>query len=93
MAPRRTVSHPRILGVEENGRAKAQAPGAQKPISFFTVPDVAEHLGVSTRTVRRWIDDEELVAHKFGRAVRISEGDLREFLAAHRGWRRRLLLS
>jgi excisionase family DNA binding protein len=54
-------------------------------ISFFTVSDVAEHLGVSTRTVRRWIDGRRLIAHHFGRAVRIAEEDLRAFLAAHRG--------
>ncbi len=54
-------------------------------INFFTVTDVAEHLGVATRTVRRWIDDGQLIAHHFGRAVRIAEEDLRTFLAAHRG--------
>jgi excisionase family DNA binding protein len=58
---------------------------SREHISFFAVPDVAEHLGVSTRTVRRWIEDRQLVAHHFGRAVRISEEDLRKFLAAHRG--------
>ncbi len=54
-------------------------------ISFFTVSDVAEHLGVSTRTVRRWIEGGQLIAHHFGRAVRIAEEDVRAFLAAHRG--------
>ncbi len=54
-------------------------------ISFFSVSDVAEHLGVSTRTVRRWIEDGQLIAHHFGRAVRIAEEDLRAFLAAHPG--------
>jgi excisionase family DNA binding protein len=58
---------------------------SQERISFFTVPDIAEHLGVSTRTVRRWIDDKQLVAHHFGRAVRVSERDLRNFLATTRG--------
>ena len=54
-------------------------------ISFFTVPEVAEHLGVSERSVRRWIEDRQLVAHHLGRSVRISEQDLRTFLAARRG--------
>ena len=51
---------------------------------FFTVAEVAERLGVSTRTIRRWIENLELVAHRFGRAVRIAECDLKAFLAMHR---------
>jgi excisionase family DNA binding protein len=54
-------------------------------IQFFTVTETAEMLGVCTRTVRRWIDRGELIAHRFGNAVRIAEPDLRAFLAIHRG--------
>jgi len=45
---------------------------------------VAEVLSVSDRTVRRWIDRGELVAHRFGRNVRIAETDLKAFLALRR---------
>ena len=41
-------------------------------------------LGVSTRTVRRWIKRGDLVAHHFGTAVRIAEADLKAFIARHR---------
>ena len=58
----------------------------RKAIKFFTIPEVAECVNVSTRTIRRWIDRGELVAHRFGTAVRIAEADLRAFLAQHRGW-------
>jgi excisionase family DNA binding protein len=54
-------------------------------INFFTIAEVAERLAVNPRTVRRRIKAGDLVAHQFGRAVRIAEGDLRAFLAAHRG--------
>ena len=54
-------------------------------IKFFTTTEVAERLGVATRTVRRWIKSGDLVVHRFGGVVRIAEGDLRAFLAAHRG--------
>jgi excisionase family DNA binding protein len=57
---------------------------SRERISFFTVSDVAGHLGVSTRTVRRWVEGRQLIAHHFGRAVRIAEEDLRTFLRAHR---------
>lgn len=53
-------------------------------IQFFTIAEVAEMLRVCTRTVRRWIAAGELVAHRFGNAVRIAEPDLRAFLALHR---------
>src|SRR4051794_11214334 len=49
---------------------------------FHTVTEVAVWLGVSTRSVHRWIADGELIAHRFGRAVRIAETDLKAFLDA-----------
>ncbi len=52
--------------------------------AFWTIQGIAEHLDVSQRTVRRWIASGELVAHKLGRAVRVSDSDLRDFLARHR---------
>ena len=48
---------------------------------FYTVAQVANMLAVSQRSVRRWISAGELLAHRFGRQVRISEIDLRAFLA------------
>jgi excisionase family DNA binding protein len=54
------------------------------PIQFFTIAEVAEMLRVCTRTVRRWTDSRQLVAHRPGGVVRIAENDLRAFLALHR---------
>jgi excisionase family DNA binding protein len=51
---------------------------------FFTVNEVAEIVGVSVRTVRRWIKSGDLVAHHIGTVVRIAESDLRAFIARHR---------
>jgi excisionase family DNA binding protein len=56
-----------------------------EPPRFFSIAYVAEALSVSDRTVRRWIDRGELVAHRFGGGlVRISDPDLRAFLAIRR---------
>jgi excisionase family DNA binding protein len=52
-------------------------------VNFFKIPEVAERLRVSTRTVRRWIDDGRLIAHRIA-GIRIAENDLRAFLALHR---------
>jgi excisionase family DNA binding protein len=48
---------------------------------YFTIKAVAEALDVSSRTVRRWIANGDLIAHRSGGVVRIAEGDLRAFLA------------
>jgi excisionase family DNA binding protein len=53
-------------------------------IKFFTITEVAVRLNVATRTVRRWILAGDLVAHRAGAVVRISEADFRAFLALHR---------
>ena len=41
-------------------------------------------LAVSVRTVHRWIARRELAVHRLGGAVRISDSDLKVFLALHR---------
>jgi excisionase family DNA binding protein len=55
-----------------------------KEIQFFTILQVAERLNVSTRTVRRWIANGALVAHRFEAVVRVAESDLKLFLVQHR---------
>ena len=46
--------------------------------------EAAEWVGVSKRTVSRWIADQELAAHRLGKLVRIFESDLRAFIAKRR---------
>jgi excisionase family DNA binding protein len=57
---------------------------ARRHPRFYTIGDVAECIGVSTRTVHRWIDSGLLVAHQFGRLTRVSDADLRAFFDANR---------
>lgn len=58
--------------------------GAHKPRErFFTIQEIAEALGVSERTVRRWVSDGSLSAHRFGRTVRILESELKAFIGRH----------
>jgi excisionase family DNA binding protein len=53
--------------------------------TYFTVTEVAERLRVSTRHIRRAIANHELVAHHFGRVVRISSAELERFERVNRG--------
>lgn len=51
---------------------------------WLTIADVAELLQFSERQVRRWIEDGDLAAHKFGRQWRISDKDLEDYLRSRR---------
>jgi excisionase family DNA binding protein len=43
---------------------------------FLTVPQVAERWQVSEKKVRRLISSGDLIAHRFGVQIRVSEADL-----------------
>lgn len=47
---------------------------------FYTVDQVADSLGVSTRTVWRLIDSGDLVVHRIAGSVRISGADLGAYI-------------
>jgi excisionase family DNA binding protein len=51
---------------------------------FYTIEQIAESVEASTRTVRRWIAEGLLIAHRINGLVRISDLDFQAFLAAHR---------
>jgi len=48
---------------------------------FLTVADVAQLLKLNQQTVRNWIDQGSLPAHRVGRRVRIKRSDLEQLLA------------
>jgi excisionase family DNA binding protein len=47
---------------------------------LLTIPDVADYCRVSTKTVRRWITADDLVAIRLGNQWRIAPGDLDRFI-------------
>jgi excisionase family DNA binding protein len=51
---------------------------------YYTIKAVAEAIDVSTRTVRRWVANGDLIVHRVDGVVRIGERDVRAFLALHR---------
>ncbi len=51
---------------------------------LLAVSEVAELLRVSTKTVRRWIERQELRTHRLGRQLRVAEEDLAAFLGQRR---------
>ncbi len=51
---------------------------------LLTIEQAASYIQVSTKTVRRWIEARDLVAHKLGRQWRISNSDLQNFVRMRR---------
>lgn len=47
---------------------------------LYSTEYVSEYLGVSLRTVKRFISSGKLPVRRFGRAIRIKDEDLRRFL-------------
>ena len=66
--------------------SRTNGSGAQRrPLTKLrTIDETADLLNVSPRTVRRFIDLGALQAHRFGRLVRIADGDIALLLAANR---------
>lgn len=56
----------------------------QAKSKFYTIEQIAECVNASTRSVRRWVDQKLLIAHRLGGLIRISEADFAAFLAARR---------
>ena len=57
---------------------------ARLPDRLFSIPQAADQLGISEKSVRRAIQRGELVAHRIGRLLRIAEEDLAAFVAMRR---------
>lgn len=47
---------------------------------MLRVPDIAEELNVSIKTVHRWIEDGKLEAYRFGKDYRITPEAYQAFL-------------
>jgi excisionase family DNA binding protein len=53
-------------------------------ITWLNTKEAAERLGLTLRSLYRFIDEGDLVAYKFGRVIRIKEADLDRFMDASR---------
>ena len=75
-----------IFGSNRSGQTRGRGLMPAMP-NFLTIGEVAQLLGVCTRTVSRWIISGRLVAHRAGGVVRIARADFESFLRQHRGTR------
>ena len=52
--------------------------------TLYSIREIADHIKVSDKTVRRWIDQGRLPVHRIGRQLRISQPDLDVFIRTRR---------
>ena len=78
----------RTIDAEQTPPSKIKGPRHRSSVvatsALLNVAQVARHIGVSEKTVRRWIDSKILPAHRLGRLVRVSESDLNVFIRMSR---------
>jgi excisionase family DNA binding protein len=54
-------------------------------MTFLTIPQVARALGIDAKTARRLVADREIGVHRItGRLLRVSEEDLKAYVASKR---------
>jgi excisionase family DNA binding protein len=53
-------------------------------IVWLSTKEASERLGITLRSLYRFIDEGDLVAYKFGRVIRIQEKDVVEFIEGSR---------
>lgn len=53
-------------------------------IRWMSTKEASERLGVTLRTLYRFVDEGQLAAYKFGRVIRLKESDVDSFITASR---------
>lgn len=55
-----------------------------EPIHWLSTREASERLGITLRTLYRFVDEGQLPAYKFGRVIRLKESDVESFIEASR---------
>ena len=55
-----------------------------EPIVWLSTKEAAQRLGVTLRSLYRFIDEGDLAAYRFGRVIRLQEHDVDRFIEASR---------
>ena len=53
-------------------------------VDWLSTADAANALGITTRTLYRFINNGELAAYRFGRVIRVKRVDVEAFIEASR---------
>ena len=67
------------MRVSETGRTGSVAPVTDAP-RWLSTADAARRLGITSRTLYRFIDAGQLPAYRFGRVIRLQEAEVDSFI-------------
>ena len=67
-----------------DGKGGRVADGLTEGITWLSTKEAAARLGVTLRSLYRFIDEGDLVAYKFGRVIRLQQADVDRFIEASR---------
>ena len=54
--------------------------GASSQIEWLGTAEAARHLGITTRTLYRLVNEGQLPAYQFGRVFRLKQSDVEQFI-------------
>lgn len=57
---------------------------APTPIEWMNTGEAADYLGITTRTLYKFIDDGSLTGYRFGRVIRLKADDVVAFVETRR---------
>jgi excisionase family DNA binding protein len=69
---------------QQDSSEPSRGGSSAKRIRWVSTKDAASMLGVTLRTLYRFIDDGELPAYKLGRVIRLQESDIYAFIESAR---------
>jgi excisionase family DNA binding protein len=64
----------------QHGSRRRVPPVSTADIQWLNTAETARRLGVTPRTLYRFIDDGQLPAYRFGRVIRLKESEVAEFI-------------
>lgn len=54
------------------------------PIQWLSTADAAKYLGITPRTLYRFIDEGQIAGYRFGRVIRLKQADVDAFIDSSR---------
>ena len=54
------------------------------PIHWLSTAEAAKYLGITPRTLYRFIDEGQIAGYRFGRVIRLKQDDVDQFIEASR---------
>lgn len=85
MAPADEMSDSRKVGASPIGDDESALSGEDaREIEWINTDEAARHLGITTRTLYRFIDKGELPAYRFGRVFRLKRDEVEAFIESCR---------